>query len=223
MPMMYSEILNYWATNRCSGGNKGFPYWFWKGKKVLEIGAGNSDDYAKFVVAGAIYSGIDLAVERLPFIKLGNAEFLDFPDNYFDLVYSFGVIHHTLNPDKALKEAYRVLKPEGHLFLMLYNKFSWRYLVEIKILRRMLWLFYHPKFNEIREKIPHPTKAEWVSINTDTIGCPLSRVYTKKDVEKLLSDFTITSTWTENWGWFRMICAKKRGSNAEWLDDKSGV
>lgn len=219
MQKSYLEISEFWENNPCFGGNPDFPFRFWKNKKVLEIGCGGGIDAFRFATSGAIYTGVDLTeravkITRIKLKGLGkvfqmNSELLDFPNDYFDLVYSFGVIHHTANPKRVLKEALRVLKPDGILFIMLYNKMSFRYLIEINILRRILWFFNHPKFSEIRNKIPHPTKEEWLSINTDNIGCPLSRAYTKKDIELLLKDFEITSTWTENYGWFRMICARK--------------
>jgi ubiquinone/menaquinone biosynthesis C-methylase UbiE len=218
MPTDYTQISEFWTKNPCSGGNKGFPFWMWKGKRVLEIGTGTGVDAMRFVNAKALYNGIDLSGEGarlanlrlngLGTIKQGNGEFLDFPDQYFDLIYSFGVIHHTLRPFRVVDEMFRVLKPGGFIFVMLYNKLSWRYF-EIQVLRRILWWLNYPKFDEIKKTIPNPTPDEWISINTDEIGCPLSRVYSKKEALDLLSNFTITKTWTEEWGWFRMIIGKK--------------
>lgn len=204
----YLEISKFWENNPCSGGNPGFPFWFWKGKRVLEIGTGTGVDSKRFIKAGAVYTGIDLTREEKPYILKMNAEYLDFPDNHFDLVYSFGVIHHTIHPFTVSDEILRVLKLGGFIFIMLYNKPSWRYF-EIMVLRRILWFFNYWKFREIKKTLPHPTPEEWISMNTDNIGCPLSRVYTKKEALNLFSNFTITSTWTENYGWFRMICGKK--------------
>lgn len=208
MPTSYSEISKFWTEHPCSGGNKGFPFWFWKGKRVLEVGTGTGVDANRFVQSGAVYTGIDLTRESKPYIIKMNAEFLDFPDNHFDLVYSYGVIHHTINPHRVLDEMYRVLKPGGFISVMLYNKPSWRYF-EIQVLRRILWKLGYYKFREIRKVIPNPTPEEWVSMNTDDIGCPLARVYTKKEALDLLSNFNITQTWTENKGWFRNIIGKK--------------
>lgn len=204
----YTEICKYWTDNPCSGGNPGFPFWFWKGKRVLEIGTGMGVDAKRFIKAGAAYTGIDLTREEKPFIFMMNAENIDFPDNHFDLVYSFGVIHHTLHPTKVVDEIFRVMKPGGFLFVMVYNKFSWRYF-EIQVLRRILWFFNYYKFREIKKLNPRPTNDEWISMNTDNVGCPLSRVYTKKEALDLFSNFKITQTWTENKCWFRMIIGKK--------------
>lgn len=58
-------------------------------------------------------------------LKVGNAEALEFEDNSFDVVYSYGVLHHTENTQKAIDEVFRVLKPSGTAIIMLYNKNSW--------------------------------------------------------------------------------------------------
>ncbi len=213
----YLQISKYWTENPCAGGNPDFPFWHWKDKRILEIGCGAGIDAERFVKAKALYTGIDLTDEAITLtkkcinadVKQMNAEFLDFPDETFDLVYSFGVIHHALNPENIVNEAYRVLKPSGHIFLMLYNKFSFRYLIEIMFLRKILWWLRYPKYSKLKKQTFHPTKEQWISWNTDTLGCPLARVYTKKTASELLNKFKITNTWTENKGWFRMIIGRK--------------
>lgn len=49
---------------------------------------------------------------------------LPFADNAFDLVWCWGVIHHTTDPGKALGELVRVLRTGGELVLAVYHK-SW--------------------------------------------------------------------------------------------------
>ncbi len=108
------------------------------GKKVLEIGCGVGHDLMQFARAGADVSARDLtenAVElatknlaREGFsgdIRQGNAEALDFPDGTFDVVYSHGVLHHTVDTEKSIGEVHRVLKPGGEAIIMLYNRNSW--------------------------------------------------------------------------------------------------
>lgn len=219
MQIEYLPIKQFWENNPCAGGNKYFPFPLYHNKKVLEIGCGHGVDAKRFVKAKAKYTGIDLtdiAVE-LTRTKIGrkscvfrmNAENIDFPDNHFDLVYSWGVIHHALSPEKILEEAYRVLKPNGRIYVMVYGKPSWRYNIDIMILRKILWHLHYYKYKEIRKDIPRPTKDEWISMNTDNIGCPLSRVYTKDEAIKLLYKFNKIKTLTNNRGWFRILTGVK--------------
>ena len=120
-----------------------------RGLKVLEIGCGLGTDGAQFAEAGADYTGVDLteaAVElaRKRFemfgvpgnIQTADAEQLQFDDNSFDLVYSHGVLHHTPDTAKAIREIHRVLRPGGRAMVMLYHRDSYNYLINISLLRR---------------------------------------------------------------------------------------
>jgi len=102
-----------------------------RGKRVLEIGTGLGADHQRFAEAGAKLSGIDLTEraiahtrQRLAAFGLesdlatGDAENLPFPDNSFDLVYSWGVLHHSPDTRRAIAEAHRVLKPGGEARIM---------------------------------------------------------------------------------------------------------
>ncbi|MEO7082845.1 MAG: class I SAM-dependent methyltransferase [Gemmatimonadaceae bacterium] len=105
-----------------------------KGKRVLEVGLGTGTDFVQWVRAGALAFGRDLTEAAVAVTKervdldgghadvaVGDAEALDFPDNTFDIYYSWGVLHHTPNTEKAFAEAARVLKPGGSFRVMLYN------------------------------------------------------------------------------------------------------
>lgn len=109
----------------------------WRGKRVLEMGTGAGTDFVRFVRAGADAVGLDLtdagiatvrrrlALESLSApLMVGDVEHLPFPDEYFDFVYSWGVIHHTEDTAAAAREAVRVLKPGGELCVMIYHRFS---------------------------------------------------------------------------------------------------
>ena len=111
----------------------------WRDKRVLEIGCGIGTDAVNFARAGAEYTGVDLsevslrlAERRFDVFGLNgsfvhsNAEALDVRSASFDLVYSFGVIHHTPDPDAALRQARRAVRPDGEFRLMLYAKDSWK-------------------------------------------------------------------------------------------------
>jgi 2-polyprenyl-3-methyl-5-hydroxy-6-metoxy-1,4-benzoquinol methylase len=114
-----------------------FEYERFRGKKVLEIGCGMGCMASQWASHGADITAIDLnpvAIEKTTrrfelFELKGNimevdAETLPFPDATFDFVYSWGVIHHTPDIEKAAREMYRVLKPGGRIALMLYNRDS---------------------------------------------------------------------------------------------------
>lgn len=112
-----------------------------RGKKVLEIGVGAGTDFSQWVAAGADAYGIDLTdaaihLTRLqlsslnltiPFdyLSVGDAEELTFPSGNFDIVYSWGVLHHSPQTEQAFREATRVLKPGGQLLAMVYHARSW--------------------------------------------------------------------------------------------------
>lgn len=117
------------------------------GRDVLEIGLGLGADHERFARAGAKLHGIDLtphAVEitrrRLAMqgleseLHVMDAEALEFPDGSFDVVYSWGVIHHSPNTAQAAREILRVLKPGGNFKVMVYQTWS--------LVGLMLWLRY---------------------------------------------------------------------------------
>jgi len=157
-----------------------------RGKRVLEIGVGLGADHQKFAEAGAQMHGIDLterAIEhtrrRLATLGLasqlstGDAESIDFPDNYFDVVYSWGVLHHSPDTPRALAEVFRVLKPGGQTRLMIYHKWS--------MVGLMLWLRF--ALLELRP---------WISLTqiyAQYLESPGTKAYSIKGAQALFSDF----------------------------------
>lgn len=143
----------------------------WKGKKVLEIGCGIGTDGEQFARAGATYHGIDLSPKSVDiardriegiagaFVWHGDGEDTGFGDGLFDLVYSFGVIHHAERPERIVAEARRVLKPDGEFRLMLYAKNSW-------------------KAAMIEAGLDQPEAQA---------DCPIARMYTPESAEALLA------------------------------------
>lgn len=109
-------------------------------KRVLEIGVG-SGSHAQLLAAHAgSYAGIDLTEhavaatsKRLSLFGLPgdvlrmDAETLAFPDASFDVVWSWGVIHHSSNTRQIVGEIHRVLKPGGSATIMVYHRGWWNY------------------------------------------------------------------------------------------------
>ena len=105
--------------------------------KLLEVGCGIGVDSVQLAKCGFDVTAVDLTENALEVarenakragvtidFRLGNAEGLDFPDATFDAVYSFGVLHHTPDIEKAVSEVHRVLKPGGIAYVMLYARDS---------------------------------------------------------------------------------------------------
>lgn len=153
-----------------------FQYEKYRGLKVLEIGCGLGIDSYKFAKAGAVLTCIDLssvAVQgtRRLLQQLGlqaevlecNAEQLVFPDESFDAVYSFGVLHHVEHEERAFNEVYRVLKPGGEALITLYHSRSW------------FWLLKRLSGTNVESEAGDP---------------PFARVYSVPEVRELFRDYS---------------------------------
>ena len=175
-----------------------------RGKAVLEIGCGAGATSALFCYHGALVVATDITPERVQLAsnKLAlvrdnqnqtrkptgmafqaDAENLPFRDNSFDIIYSNGVLHHTENTEKTIREIYRVVKPGGKCVVMLYSRHSASY-----------WLNLLPKGIISGEALRLP-EAEWLGKITEgtpkfgTTKNPLTRVYSKRQLETLFRRF----------------------------------
>ena len=152
----------------------------WKGKKVLEVGCGIGTDTINFARGGALVTAVDLSEESLKLARerakifgleekisfhQANAEELSsfVPIAAYDLVYSFGVIHHTPNPSNAIAQITRYMTPTSELRMMLYAKNSWKNIM-------------------IEAGFDQPEAQH---------GCPFAWTFTADDVRNLLSGFNI--------------------------------
>lgn len=150
----------------------------WKGKKVLEIGCGLGTAAVSFACAGADYSAIELSDESLKLARQrfevyglkgnfysGNAEELSrvVPGQQFDLIYSFGVIHHAPHPEKIVAETRKFMGPQSEFRLMLYAKNSWKNIL-------------------IEAGFDQPEAQS---------GCPIAFTYTQDEVRALMQDYEV--------------------------------
>lgn len=189
----------------------------WRGNSVLEIGTGVGTDARNIIEKGGVYTGINidygstqmtrkaLKVFDLPgVVTQCNATAMPFEKDVFDAVYSFGVLICIPEVEKAMTEICRVLKPGGKLVIMLYNRSSINYYLEILLLRklglRLLLLpgavslfsalgFPHWKLKkhvELYRKYGRMSSEEWLNRNTDGPDNPYIRIYSKREAEQML-------------------------------------
>ncbi|WP_234542742.1 class I SAM-dependent methyltransferase [Streptomyces shenzhenensis] len=193
-------------------------------RQVLEIGLGQGSEAEQLIRRGASWTGVDItetSVRRtrirmnlrgLPFQGIHRASVLDlpFPDNSFDVVFSHGVLHHVPDIDRAQREIWRVLKPDGELVVMLYARWSLNYLVAIGLVRRAAVLIAYPVVriggcknrgrlgdhigNARRQGLFNYLRmGEFIHHNTDGPTNPYSRVYGMRQVRTDFSSFAVKS------------------------------
>jgi len=118
------------------------------GQEVLEIGVGMGADHLEWAKAAPRrLAGVDMTSRAAGFtqarldlyglrstLAVADAERLPFPDDSFDIVYSWGVLHHTPDTPRAVGEVQRVLRPGGRASIMLYHRAS--------LVGYLLWVRY---------------------------------------------------------------------------------
>lgn len=145
-----------------------------RGRRVLEVGFGAGTDHLRLARRGARLTGVDITPQNFvetqrrfahagerSRLAVADAEALPFRAAAFDLVYSFGVIHHTSDIDAALREMARVIAPGGRAWVSVYHRhsiffwwsvFAYRFLIRgghrRRSLRAQLSLVEHPNTNE---------------------------------------------------------------------------
>jgi ubiquinone/menaquinone biosynthesis C-methylase UbiE len=162
----------------------------WRQRRVLEVGCGVGTDLLQFARGGAEVQGVDLSSRSVEWakrrfelygfesdIREADAEALPFPDDTFDLAYSWGVIHHAPHPPRVVREIYRVLKPGGQICVMIYHKYS-LFCVQAYL---SCGLFRLQPFQGLDRIIANHLES------------PGTRVYTRRQARELFQDFSEVS------------------------------
>ena len=196
-----------------------------KGKKVLEIGVGAGTDHLQWARAGCDCYGVDLTdaaiettrchLEHYGFkskLQRINAETLPFDNNYFDIVYSWGVIHHTQFPEKIISEIERVLKPRGAFIGMIYGLYSPLVLkewVKNALLKGTPW-------KSFKNIVWHDIESVGTKAYTVKQTRSLFRNFSKVSIKRFITTYDtdkwpnwISSFFPNKWGWFITIRAHK--------------
>jgi SAM-dependent methyltransferase len=153
---------------------------------LLEIGCGIGVDSIQLAKRGFRVTAVDLTENALAVaeqfaghrgvtidFQLGNAEGLNFPDESFDAVYTFGVLHHTPDIGRSVAEVHRVLRPGGTAYVMLYHRNSL-----VNLVHRALRLPYES---------PSDRKDH----------CPVVYTFSRSGVRKLFRDFSSVQVHSE--------------------------
>jgi 2-polyprenyl-3-methyl-5-hydroxy-6-metoxy-1,4-benzoquinol methylase len=189
----------FFASSSFYRGKRPFERWIpfdqIKGKRVLEIGCGLGAHAQLLSQAGCNLTCIDLTEkgvmstrQRLELnglhadIRQMDAERMDFPDNEFDFVWSWGVIHHSADTERIVRNVFRVLKPGGEFRLMVYHR---RSLSGLYCIGRGLIAGKFFKGMSVQEVL---------SFYTDGY---LARFYTRKELRELLKRGGFSSVETK--------------------------
>lgn len=164
----------------------------WKGENILEIGCGIGTDTINFARDGTNVTAIDIsseslaiASERAYIFKLNNIRFyegnaeelqkiLPKEPRTYDLIYSFGVIHHTPHPERVIQQISYYSHPGTILKIMIYYRYSWK----------VLWIlltYSYGAFWNLKKLIAKYSEAQ--------TGCPITYTFTKREIKKLLNKY----------------------------------
>lgn len=152
----------------------------WAGKRVLEIGCGLGTDTMNFARAGAQVTAVDLSEKSIDLARkraqvLGLQDAIRFAQadaehltdviapEPFDLVYSFGVIHHTPHPQRVLDLVPAYMRAGSEFRLMMYARNSWKDIM-------------------IESGFDQPEAQS---------GCPFAFTYTQDEMRAMLSAFNV--------------------------------
>lgn len=172
----------------------------WRDKRVLEIGCGIGTDTINFARHGALVTAVDVSerslavarqraevyglADRIAFYRANAEELSAFvPVERYDLIYSFGVIHHTPHPERVVAQIRQYLHPGSTIKVMVYHKRS------LKVLGILL-SHARGRFWAIDAAIAQHSEAQ--------TGCPVTYTYLPSQAAALLSGLAIKDVWVDH-------------------------
>lgn len=174
----------------------------WRGKKVLEIGCGIGTDTINFARHGAQVTAVELSErsleiarkrrkvyglqDRIRFYWANAEELTSFvPVEPYDLIYSFGVIHHTPHPERVVEQMRHYARPGTTVKVMVYHRYAWK----------VLWIlltYGKGRFWRLAELVAKHSEAQ--------TGCPVTYTFTRREARDLLEryGFRVTEMWVDH-------------------------
>jgi ubiquinone/menaquinone biosynthesis C-methylase UbiE len=152
------------------------------GERLLEVGIGAGSDFLQWVRAGTMAHGFDLTEEAVDHVRQrlavyglhavvtrADAEAMPYADAAFDIIYSWGVIHHSPDMERAFAEIVRCTVPGGIIKLMVYN-------------RRSLHAFYAWVRHALLRGRPLRSFSDVLFHHMESIG---TKAYTRAEIEAM--------------------------------------
>lgn len=155
---------------------------------MLEIGVGMGADHVEWAKSRPrSLTGVDLAPKAVEHtrrriaihelasdVEVADAEDLPFADNSFDLVYSYGVLHHSPNTPRAISEVFRVLRPGATARIMIYHRYA--------LTGYMLWIRYALLTGRLFRSLD--------DIYSHHLESPGTKAYSLREARKMFKEFS---------------------------------
>lgn len=175
------------------------PEWF-AGRKVLDAGCGGGRWTYGLQQLGCEVTAFDASAAAADFVRANiaagatrvyQANIFDLPrevtEQQYDLVFSWGVLHHTGDTFGALRAIAPLMKPDGVLYVYLYGRKSWGWLKRLLVKTARGVLFPFPpglKFAVFRVLLGE-YKA---GLAMDVLGSTIAHRYTQEEVDGWLAE-----------------------------------
>jgi len=173
------------------------------GHRILDIGCGGPAFLVRrFLEGGGEVTGLDVSGRSLSVARAhlramgmsgslcqGSAEELPFPESSFDLATSSGVLHHTPDTPRAIREVFRVLRPGGRTIISLYFRSIF--------LRPSVWPMTRLALSLLLRPVPGRSSFHDVATADDFVRRwdgnenQVGKGYSRSEARELFSAFTV--------------------------------